>query len=129
MEQIMLAIRAAKESIEEFKSNRANVGEEMKADGEKNVLPSKLKIVEQASHQCIKYGLLRFLRRLDASVVTEQGEEVRQSLKDVWGMRSKSDGIKAYLGDSFVTEIEDILKMIQPMEATQGGPKVKRQRK
>ena len=101
----------------------------MKADGEKNVLPSMQKIVEQASHQCIKYGLLRFLRSPDATALTEHGEDVRQSLKDFWGMYGKADGIKAYLGASYVTEIEDILKTIQPMEATHGSPKVKRQRK
>ena len=101
----------------------------MEADEETKVLTPSLKIVEQASHQCIKYGLLRFLRSPDASAVTEQGEDVRQSLKDVWGMHGKCDEIQAYLGDSFVTEIEDILKTIQPKEAIQGSPMVKRQRR
>ncbi len=125
VKQITLTIQAAKESIDEFKSDRANSGVDMKADDEKEVLTSSLKIVERASHQCIKYGLLCFLRSPDASAVTEQGEQVRQCFKDVWGMHNKSDGIKAYLGDSSVTEIEDILNIIQPMIATQ-GPKVKR---
>ena len=101
----------------------------MKADEEKEVITSSLKIVERASHQCIKYGLLRFLRSPDASAVTEQGEDVRQSLKDFWGMYGKADGIKAYLGASYVTETEEILKTIQPKEAIQGSPMVKRQRR
>ena len=133
MEQIKLALSAAKDSIDEFKREQSYAGEEMK-EGE--TLTSSLKIVDRAWKQCIKYGLMCFLRRPDASADTEQCEAVRQSLKDAWGKHGKCDETKANLGDLLVTEIENILKMIQPKTAATASrsasaqcPVVKRQKK
>ena len=119
--------RAAKLSIDEFKRKRSNVGDDMNKE---EMITSSLKIVDQAWKQNIKYSLMSCLWSPVASDDTEQGKALRQSLKDVWGKHGKCDSIKAYFGNSLVTEIEDFLKMIQTKTAVTAarGPKAKRRK-
>ena len=75
VETISLARRAANESIDEFKRERSNFGDDM---NEEETITSLLKIVDQAWKQCIKYSLMSSLRMPDAYADTNQGKGVRQ---------------------------------------------------
>lgn len=91
VEQIQLARRDVNDSIDKFKRERSNAGEEM---NEEKMLESSLKVVDRAWKQCIKYGMMCFLVSPHASDDTEKGKVVRHNLKDVWGTHRKCDEIK-----------------------------------
>ena len=114
VEQIQLARQALKDRIDEFNRDRPSI--------------SSLEIVARARKHSVANGLLCSLSSPDAWADTKQGGAVRQSLKDVWGKHGKCDSIKAYFGNSLVTEIEDFLNMIQTKTAVTAarGPKAKR---
>ncbi len=73
-------------------------------------LAHEAEIITRAKNQSFKWGLSRFLTHEHLNFVSSEGERLRASLKDVWGVGNKDKDFLEYLGGKMKGEVEDALK-------------------
>ena len=68
-------------------------------------------LVRLCKHQCFKWGIARFAAHAQICMMTQQGVDLRKSLKEVWDLESKDKDFMEYLGKEDQTTINEILAL------------------
>jgi putative cell wall-binding protein len=108
-----LAPKLTQKTIQSVKASRLSLKDlfGMLSGAQQAELAHEQEIMNDAKHQSFKWGLAKFMAHPSIRFLTQEGQKLRASLKDIWEVCNKDQQFLKYLGEEMKLEVEEVLKL------------------